>query len=64
MMLDFDVVIVEDCCASLSREEHRDACETFLQCVLSRGILNFTRRQFGDVMTSGEVAEALEKGAQ
>jgi ureidoacrylate peracid hydrolase len=46
MMLDFKVVMVEDCCAALSDEEHRSALETFIQ-------------QFGDVMTSREVLERL-----
>ena len=38
MMLDFKVVMVSDCCAALSDEEHRAALEIFIQ-------------QFGDVMT-------------
>ena len=50
MMLDFSAVIVDDCCASLSVEEHRESCETFIQ-------------QFGDVMTTAEVVEALDRGA-
>ena len=50
MMLDFGAVIVEDCCAALTHEEHRDACETFVQ-------------QFGDVMSSAEVVAALDRGA-
>jgi len=39
MMLDFKVVMLADCCAALSAEEHRDALETVIQ-------------QFGDVMTA------------
>ena len=49
MMLDFKVVMVSDCCAALSEEEHRSALETFIQ-------------QFGDVMTTAEVLEKLETG--
>ena len=50
MMLDFHCVVVDDCCASLSTDEHRESCETFIQ-------------QFGDVMTSAEVVAALDRGA-
>lgn len=46
MMLDFKVVMVEDCCAALSDEEHRAALETIIQ-------------QFGDVMTSHDVMARL-----
>jgi len=46
MMLDFGVVMVSDCLAALSDEEHRAALETFIQ-------------QFGDVMTTHEVLSAL-----
>jgi ureidoacrylate peracid hydrolase len=46
MMLDFKVVMVEDCCAALSDEEHLATLETFIQ-------------QFGDVMTANEVLERL-----
>ena len=49
MMLDFNVVMVEDCCAALSADEHRSALETVIQ-------------QFGDVMTSSEVMERLIAG--
>ncbi len=42
MMLDFKVVMVEDCCAALSDREHQAALENVIQ-------------QFGDVMTSAEV---------
>jgi ureidoacrylate peracid hydrolase len=46
MMLDFKVVMVSDCCAALSTEEHRSALETFIQ-------------QFGDVLTAQEALEKL-----
>ncbi len=46
MMLDFKVVMVEDCCAALSDEEHRAALENIIQ-------------QFGDVMTSDKVVARL-----
>jgi ureidoacrylate peracid hydrolase len=46
MMLDFKVVMVEDCCAALSDEEHRATLETIIQ-------------QFGDVMKSDEVVARL-----
>ena len=46
MMLDFKVVMVEDCCAALSDDEHRAALENIIQ-------------QFGDVMTAEEVVARL-----
>lgn len=46
MMLDFKVVMLSDCCAALSDEEHQATLETFIQ-------------QFGDVMTSIEALRAL-----
>lgn len=46
MMLDFKTVMVSDCCAALSDEEHLAALETFIQ-------------QFGDVMTSDMVVDRL-----
>lgn len=46
MMLDFKVVMLSDCCAALSDDEHQATLETFIQ-------------QFGDVMTSGEALERL-----
>ena len=49
MMLDFKVVLVEDCCAALSDEEHRSALENMIQ-------------QFGDVMTANEVLARLRHG--
>ena len=47
MMLDHQVVMVEDCCAALSDEEHRSALENMIQ-------------QFGDVMTVDEVVAVLK----
>src|SRR5471030_1239422 len=46
MMLDFKVVMVSDCCAALSDDEHRATLETMIQ-------------QFGDVMTAEEVLAVL-----
>ena len=46
MMLDFKVVLVSDCCAALSDEEHRATLETHIQ-------------QFGDVGTADEVLRLL-----
>ena len=46
MMLDFKTVMLSDCCAALSDEEHRAALETIIQ-------------QFGDVMTADEALAAL-----
>jgi ureidoacrylate peracid hydrolase len=46
MMLDFKSVMLSDCCAALSDEEHLAALETFIQ-------------QFGDVMTADEALERL-----
>ena len=48
MMLDFKTVMLSDCCAALSDEEHRASLETIIQ-------------QFGDVMTLDETLAALEK---
>jgi ureidoacrylate peracid hydrolase len=50
MMLDFRVVMVSDCLAALSDEEHRATLETFIQ-------------QFGDVMTADEVLTVLSARA-
>jgi len=50
MMLDFKVVMVSDCCAALSDDEHRATLETMIQ-------------QFSDVMTTDEVLGALRKPA-
>src|SRR6185503_10758460 len=49
MMLDFKVVLVEDCCAALSDDEHRGALENVIQ-------------QFGDAASADEVLELLERG--
>lgn len=46
MMLDLKAVLVSDCCAALSDDEHLAALETLIQ-------------QFGDVMTSDEVLARL-----
>ena len=46
MMLDYNVVMVEDCNAALSDDEHRSALENVIQ-------------QFGDVMTVDEVTAVL-----
>lgn len=51
MMLDFKVVMVEDCCAALSDDEHRSALENVIQ-------------QFGDVMTGADVVERLSRAAK
>ncbi len=48
MMLDFNVVMLSDCCAALSDEEHRATLETMIQ-------------QFADVMTADEALAALAK---
>ncbi len=48
MMLDFKVVMVSDCLAALSDDEHRAALETIIQ-------------QFGDVMTTPEVLSVLSQ---
>jgi len=47
MMLDFKVVMVSDCCAALSDDEHRASLETIIQ-------------QFGDVLTREEVIARLD----
>ena len=46
-MLDYNVVMVEDCNAALSDEEHRAALENVIQ-------------QFGDVMTVDEIVAVLK----
>jgi ureidoacrylate peracid hydrolase len=46
MMMDFRVVMVSDCLAALSDDEHRASPETFIQ-------------QFGDVMTKDEAVAVL-----
>jgi ureidoacrylate peracid hydrolase len=47
MMLDYNVVMLSDCTAALSDEEHRATLENVIQ-------------QFGDVMTSDEVLRTLK----
>lgn len=47
MMLDFKSVLLSDCCAALSDEEHLASLETFIQ-------------QFGDVMSADEVLARLQ----
>ena len=47
MQLDYQVIMVEDCCAALSDEEHRSALENIIQ-------------QFGDVMTVDEVVAVMK----
>jgi ureidoacrylate peracid hydrolase len=47
MMLDFKTIMLEDCCAALSFEEHRASLETFIQ-------------QFGDVLTGSEALKTLQ----
>jgi ureidoacrylate peracid hydrolase len=47
MMLDYNVVMLSDCTAALSDEEHRATLENVIQ-------------QFGDVMTSDEVLRILQ----
>lgn len=46
MMMDYGVVMVADCLAALSEEEHRASLETMIQ-------------QFADVMTSAEICERI-----
>ncbi|HEX2334221.1 MAG TPA: isochorismatase family cysteine hydrolase [Burkholderiales bacterium] len=50
MMLDFKVVLVSDCTAALSDEEHRATLENVIQ-------------QFGDVRTADEALALLDAGA-
>jgi ureidoacrylate peracid hydrolase len=47
MMLDFKVVMLSDCTAALSHDEHRATLETIIQ-------------QFGDVMTADEAVTCLQ----
>ena len=46
MMLDFKTVLLSDCCAALSDDEHRSALENIIQ-------------QFGDVLTADEALRKL-----
>ena len=48
MMLDFRTIMVSDCCAALSHDEHRATLETFIQ-------------QFGDVLTGPEALALMER---
>ncbi len=48
MMLDFRVVMLADCCAALTEDEHRDALETIIQ-------------QFGDVMNADRALRLLTR---
>ena len=48
MMLDFKVVLLSDCTAALSDDEHRATLETVIQ-------------QFGDVLTADESIERLDR---
>jgi ureidoacrylate peracid hydrolase len=50
MMLDFKSVLLSDCCAALSDDEHLASLETFIQ-------------QFGDVMTADEALGRLQTPA-
>ena len=50
MMLDFKVVMVADCCAALSDQEHQASLETIIQ-------------QFGDVLTTEEIFARLDGGS-
>jgi ureidoacrylate peracid hydrolase len=47
MMLDFKVVMLTDCCAALSDDEHRATLETMIQ-------------QFGDVLSGDEALACLD----
>jgi ureidoacrylate peracid hydrolase len=51
MMLDFNVVMVSDCLAALSDEEHRATLEVVIQ-------------QFGDVMTADEVIARMASNTE
>ncbi|MBX9758440.1 MAG: cysteine hydrolase [Beijerinckiaceae bacterium] len=48
MMLDFRTVMVSDCCAALSDDEHRATLETFIQ-------------QFGDVLTGAQALALMDR---
>ena len=51
MMLDYKVVLISDCTAALSDDEHRATLENVIQ-------------QFGDVLTAEEALALLEAGAR
>ncbi|MNC95511.1 Isochorismatase family protein YecD [compost metagenome] len=44
--MDFNVVMVSDCCAALSDQEHQATLNSIIQ-------------QFGDILTTGEVLSRL-----
>ena len=48
MMLDYNVVMVDDCCAALSDREHLATLENMIQ-------------QFGDVLTADEVVALMRR---
>lgn len=48
MMIGFKVLMLSDCCAALSDDEHRASLETMIQ-------------QFGDVVTADEACELLQR---
>ena len=48
MMLDYNVVMVDDCCAALSDREHLATLENMIQ-------------QFGDVLTGTDVAALMQR---
>ena len=50
MMLDYKVVMLSDCTAALSDEEHRATLENMIQ-------------QFGDVLTGGQALSLLDRSA-
>jgi ureidoacrylate peracid hydrolase len=50
MMLDYKVVMLSDCTAALSDEEHRATLENMIQ-------------QFGDVLTADEVLSLFDRGS-
>jgi ureidoacrylate peracid hydrolase len=50
MMLDYKVVLLSDCTAALSDEEHRATLENVIQ-------------QFGDVLTAGEAITLFDRGS-
>jgi ureidoacrylate peracid hydrolase len=50
MSLDDKPIMLSDCCAALSEDEHRATLETFV-------------KQFGDVLTSREALDLLAASA-
>lgn len=51
MMIDFKVLMLSDCCAALSDDEHRASLETIIQ-------------QFGDVVTADQACDLLQRGGR